>query len=334
MKRYISIFIFLILLVSSLEAEAYEIRGQLKNVKDTTYACFSFIHSSDDFLILGEYMVIQKVKVKKDGSFLIKGNELPRGMRFYRLSFCEDKDMVRYTLGEYRNNLTLYMNNDTDISFNASIHDFMLKDVKLKANNEVCGRLKVIDDEMQLIIHHLFDKITNGQKDVIRSKVVEYIESYLDTCDLAIIHYYMYVYSLGYDLESDRFDEKLIYSKMNDQEPDSIYTKELAFRLGIENNSISWYVWSLIILLFAYSLIITLLYISKEKRQEKQPMIILTVKEKKILSLIADGKLNKEIAEILSVEISTVKTHVSNLYKKIGVTKRSEAVDYFNRTNN
>jgi len=47
-----------------------------------------------------------------------------------------------------------------------------------------------------------------------------------------------------------------------------------------------------------------------------------------VLRLIASVKLNKEIADELSVETSTIKTHVSNLYKKIGVTKRSEAVDY------
>jgi len=47
-----------------------------------------------------------------------------------------------------------------------------------------------------------------------------------------------------------------------------------------------------------------------------------------VLRLIASVKLNKEIADELSVKTSTIKTHVSNLYKKIGVTKRSEAVDY------
>jgi len=331
MKRYLSIFIFLIFLVSSLEAEAYEIRGQLRNAADSTYACLSFIHSRDDFFILGEYMMIKKVKLEKDGNFLIKGDDLPKGMRFYRLSFSEGEDMVRYISGSDRNNLTLYMNNNTEISINGSIYDYLLKDIKIKSDSEICSTLKTIDDGLLLIINELYDKVSDGKKDVIRSRTVEYIESYLDTCELATIHYYMYVYSLGFDLESNVFDEKLIYNKMKDQEPNSIYTKELASVLGMKNNSTPWYVWVIIIILSIYSLVISFFYFVRERQPVSKSEIILTLKEKEVLRLIASGKLNKEIAEELSVETSTIKTHVSNLYKKIGVTKRSEAVAYYKK---
>src|SRR5476651_28692 len=40
----------------------------------------------------------------------------------------------------------------------------------------------------------------------------------------------------------------------------------------------------------------------------------LTQKEMNILMLIAEGKSNKEIAAINFVEVSTVKTHINNLY--------------------
>ena len=141
----------------------------------------------------------------------------------------------------------------------------------------------------------------------------------------------MYAYSLGYSLQSDYLDEKLIYSKMEDQEPNSIYTKELAYKLGIENNSTPWYVWVIIIILFFYSLGLSFFYFVRERQPVSKSEIILTLKEKEVLRLIASGKLNKEIAEELSVETSTIKTHVSNLYKKIGVTKRSEAVAYYKK---
>jgi len=316
------------------DVKAFEIRGHIKTTADSTYACFSYIHSRDDFFILGHDMIIQKVKVEKDGSFLIKGDELPKAMRFYRLSFSEGKRMIRYTLGEDRNNLTLYMNNKTDMSISLSMHDYLIGDVVLQADNKICGMLKEIDDELQLIINDLFENIPQGQKGVVRSKVVEHIELYLDKCDLSVIHYYMYAYSLAYSLQSDYLDGKLIYLKMEDQEPNSIYTKELAYKLGIENNSMPWYVWLIIIVLFIYSIGLSFVYFVSEKKVVSKSDITLTVKEKEVLRLIASGKLNKEIAEELSVETSTIKTHVSNLYKKIGVTKRSEAVDYFNRTNN
>lgn len=331
MKRYLSILILFVFIILSPDAKAFEIRGHIKNAADSTYACFSYIHSRDDFFILGHDMVIQKVKVEKDGSFLIKGDELPKSMRFYRLSFSEGKRMIRYTLGKDRNNLTLYMNNKTKVSVNISMHDFLIGDVVLQADNKICGMLKDIDDELQFIINDLFEDIPAGQKDVVRSKVVEHIESYLDNCDLSVIHYYMYAYSLGYSLQSDYLDDKLIYSKMEDQEPNSIYTKELAYKLGIESNSTPWYVWVIIIILFFYSLGLSFFYFVRERQPVSKSEIILTLKEKEVLRLIASGKLNKEIAEELSVETSTIKTHVSNLYKKIGVTKRSEAVAYYKK---
>ena len=51
----------------------------------------------------------------------------------------------------------------------------------------------------------------------------------------------------------------------------------------------------------------------------------LTGKELEILELIASGKANKEIARMLFVEISTVKTHINNIYGKLAVTNRIDA---------
>lgn len=51
----------------------------------------------------------------------------------------------------------------------------------------------------------------------------------------------------------------------------------------------------------------------------------LTLKEEQILALIAEGKSNKEIAQAQFVEVSTIKTHINNLYKKLGISHRKEA---------
>ncbi len=51
----------------------------------------------------------------------------------------------------------------------------------------------------------------------------------------------------------------------------------------------------------------------------------LTRREIEVIALIADGLNNKEIAERLFISEKTVKNHVSNLFKKISVTDRTQA---------
>ena len=50
----------------------------------------------------------------------------------------------------------------------------------------------------------------------------------------------------------------------------------------------------------------------------------LTNQEQKTLSLILTDKSNKEIASELFISVSTVKSHINNLYKKLNVTSREE----------
>jgi len=56
------------------------------------------------------------------------------------------------------------------------------------------------------------------------------------------------------------------------------------------------------------------------------PASPLSDREREVLQLLANGKTNKEIAAGLFVSEATVKTHVENILRKLGVTDRTEAV--------
>jgi len=57
----------------------------------------------------------------------------------------------------------------------------------------------------------------------------------------------------------------------------------------------------------------------------------LTERELEVLTLIAQGKTNQEIADELFIGIKTVKTHVSNVLSKLGVEDRTQAAIYAHR---
>ena len=59
----------------------------------------------------------------------------------------------------------------------------------------------------------------------------------------------------------------------------------------------------------------------------------LSKRELEILSLLAQGHSNQEIAAKLFVSLSTVKTHNQNLFEKLDVKRRTQAVEKAKRLN-
>lgn len=63
--------------------------------------------------------------------------------------------------------------------------------------------------------------------------------------------------------------------------------------------------------------------------EEEQSGIQLTAREQEVLSWVARGKSNAEIAELLWLAPSTVRKHLENVYGKLGVGTRTAAVAIF-----
>lgn len=65
----------------------------------------------------------------------------------------------------------------------------------------------------------------------------------------------------------------------------------------------------------------------QEKKLNKDVNVdALTPKEKEVLSLVAKGASNQEIADKMCVRDVTVKTHLNSIFKKLKVTNRTQAV--------
>ena len=60
-------------------------------------------------------------------------------------------------------------------------------------------------------------------------------------------------------------------------------------------------------------------------KQKKDDVYNLTLKEKKVLSLLADGNSNQQIAKKLNISVNTTKVHVCNILQKLSVDDRTQA---------
>jgi len=59
----------------------------------------------------------------------------------------------------------------------------------------------------------------------------------------------------------------------------------------------------------------------------------LSARELEVLQLMADGLSNQQIAERLFVSLNTIKTHTSNLFLKMEVERRTQAIEKAKRLN-
>jgi two-component system response regulator NreC len=74
---------------------------------------------------------------------------------------------------------------------------------------------------------------------------------------------------------------------------------------------------------------LTAMYLrSLEAERTHDPYEDLTVREREVLQLVAEGFTNRQIAEMLSLSIKTVKTHRLHLMQKLDLHDRTELVKY------
>jgi DNA-binding NarL/FixJ family response regulator len=76
-----------------------------------------------------------------------------------------------------------------------------------------------------------------------------------------------------------------------------------------------------------------MLKMKMDEKNNSNPDDALTKREIEVLKLIAEGLFNKEIAYMLAISEKTVKNHVSNIFKKINVSDRTQAAVYAIKNN-
>jgi two-component system OmpR family response regulator len=67
-------------------------------------------------------------------------------------------------------------------------------------------------------------------------------------------------------------------------------------------------------------------HLREPEREEDAPPSPLTEREREVVKLLADGKTYKQVATAMRLSQSTVRNHLHNVYQKLGVVDRAQAV--------
>lgn len=65
----------------------------------------------------------------------------------------------------------------------------------------------------------------------------------------------------------------------------------------------------------------------KDPQSKPDPQLLeqFSVRELEVLRLMCEGYTNKELANLLELSPNTIKTHLNNIYTKLGVANRTQA---------
>ena len=294
--------------------------------------------------------IIAKVTADSTGSFEFIGNQLELKNRIYKIHvdncFKDDKNHFNEHCNNSKAILFIAKNTDT-ISFPFAFDSEMFCEIKSKNKSTTSLiDIDILKEDMsfdyasfrsetnrKLNNKKWFKKLQEYGKNLNEPLAEIYIYDFLTHKSAPFYSYYLE------DLSTNSYYDELL-QRLQKTYPNTNYTKqyktELAadkFTLNTHNtSSINWSKLIAILLVFSVLLNIWFLYQNKKKKSKKTLAAKeqLTKQEQKIVDLLLNDKTNKEIAQELFVSVSTVKTHLNNIYKKLNIQSRIDIKQLFN----
>lgn len=339
----------------SLSAMAMEIKGTIDLQEDWQPVVYlASLNSPENLFVASPDFIIAETFIQPDGSFLLNISSVPDDARFYRLYLVKgNNSSVEFNTSDHRNFIHLLLDQNSNIEIDAKVEDNTLFVNQLSGSPDNAKILE-FDNELSKRKRHFTADITKTKSEYLTKDLEDYIRNFVETEKNTLVGLYA-LYHLE-EKDTDFLRNSDFYfnfqKRIEEQYPGTSYTQSYAELLekligfrdlvceipGVQPKWKDNLLMAQSVLILVLLLAIVLLYAKsrkklvqlEEKYSEKQASYSkLTIKEREILSLLAAGKSNKEIAQELYVELSTVKTHINSIYKQLQLSNRKEAVEYY-----
>lgn len=345
--------ILLFFAVMSYSANAqYKFTGHVDNTQWHNNVYLSIIE--DYRKISGVYseQIISKTTTDSLGYFKFTGNQLENENRIYRIHVdnCFDDEQNQNHFGGHCDDSreVIFIAKNTDyIDFPISFDKQIFCDIN--SSNEKSTVFVKIDSIREEMKFAFSEYRSEANRKLNNKKWFETLQDFGEKLNEPIAELYIYSFLSDRrndlhehyleDLKSNSYYDELL-NRLTNKYPNSPYTKQYKAELNsdefiINNDAGIGFNWNyLVYALLSLSLIGNLwFWLTRKKEYTKtinKAKEQLTKQEQNILNLLLEEKSNKEIADALFVSLSTVKTHVNNIYKKLNVQSRDDIKSLFN----
>jgi DNA-binding CsgD family transcriptional regulator len=284
----------------------------------------SLITDLDNMYTMSNEMIIDQVTISDSGKFSFDTKYFPEGDNLFRIHFSKKNDPPA-TLnigGKDENHFFLIASKHSNITIrNYSEHDY-IKNITVKGyypNNII----KQIDEIAGYADSTALNSST-VKNDLIKSAVFEKLRIIADTCSNPLVSLYaVYKGDFEKNFPVNQQFYKIFLNKWRKE--NSSYFKNFKNKIP-GNASLSSQKLIICILSFIAGFLICLL-VKFRKPDKKNIIQDLTLQERKIYGLLSEGKSNKEIADVLVIELSTVKSHLNSIYSKLNISSRKDILN-------
>ncbi|MDT0551809.1 response regulator transcription factor [Urechidicola vernalis] len=314
-----------------------------------------FYHSNVYLSIIDNYKqgeifltekIIQEVQVDATGYFEFKGDFLASENKFYKIYIDKcSSDVTDYNhlLNHCSNsNYRVFIANNKD-----SIH-FPLNNLNQMFCSFSYSRIQnvatfKIDSIQEVLLLNLHEAKSDEQRKIIYKNYNVELQRFSRSLNEPLAELYSYQlytnessFSRPYylkDLETSDYYERLLL-KLEKSYPNTSYLDQYENdiardRLLFTKDKVDTkYLIIVILLVISVSINFVLIRKRKPKGTKIKYREVLSSQELKVFELMKQDLTNKEIAERLFVSISTIKSHINNIYSKLKISSRKDIVKF------
>lgn len=284
------------------------------------------------------------------GRFVLTGNDLPAGKMMYRITIQEYRNGIGIMTGRRKNYIHVVMDNKTELEISTcDPFKYGMRNCKVLGDPESRMIQQVYNEILPMMYQEneeYFQLQTETKKEFIQKRQVGVLKEFADTCQYLIpsIMAIQLIDDLRSAFRSDPAYFDRFLSKVRKLDANHPYTVEVVNIINTQKEELYGkkkdHSALIIGLLSGLCLLLTgyIIYLRNSIKKRSRPinepaqnstdikekLAALSPKETEVYGLIKSGLSNKEIASQLFIEQTTVKSHISKIYQKLGISSRKE----------